>query len=452
MSVTEQHTLSRERAFHRFGNWLIAVAIGANPWVLGRMLTLSGRIESHATFLFVSCVDLAVLIAGVVMVRQCRALTLRKFVITVLAVVISIGIIEGGLYAIQLMLRQGYTDGFERRKALSIYKDQPWAPQLFSEAAQLKFEYSPLLGWKSVELHGTYMNTDAHGLRATTNPALLPGTGVDTVFVFGGSTVWGAIVRDAHTIPSELSTALNGNGHPSFVLNYGENAYTFTQNLVRLQLRLQKGERPATVVCYEGVNDVLSAYYAHRTGATLLDDELRSLMEWRQQSAVKRMGSVVKEFLKKRSMIYQSFQKLSYLLYKELPGYNAPQSYTDEDLRLLARAVADDVKANVKLLDALSAEYRFRYLVCLQPVIYTKATLTEEEKNVDPRVKDQRLAQLYIETYRMIVSDSLHYTLDLSGALNQMPGTCYSDYCHVSEEANGLIAHEIASAMTTISR
>jgi lysophospholipase L1-like esterase len=81
------------------------------------------------------------------------------------------------------------------------------------------------------------------------------------IIALGGSAMWGWMVPDSLTIPSLLQKNLNerlGRGSCS-VRNYAENGYVSTQDLIRLILSLQRGERPSMVIMYDGFNDVLAA-------------------------------------------------------------------------------------------------------------------------------------------------------------------------------------------------
>ena len=77
---------------------------------------------------------------------------------------------------------------------------------------------------------------------------------VKTAFVFGGSTTWGAGVKDDYTIPSYLNRLASGRYR---FFNYGVLAYQSTQEVLRLSLLLSDGNVPDLVVLYDGVNDAV---------------------------------------------------------------------------------------------------------------------------------------------------------------------------------------------------
>ena len=80
-----------------------------------------------------------------------------------------------------------------------------------------------------------------------------------TIFMFGGSTLWGTGSPDRNTIPSELQALL---GPEYDIYNFGETGYVSTQELNYLLHRLSLGDIPDTVIFYDGVNDGYAGAYS----------------------------------------------------------------------------------------------------------------------------------------------------------------------------------------------
>ena len=72
--------------------------------------------------------------------------------------------------------------------------------------------------------------------------------------------MWGDGANDAGTIPSQFAS-LTG----IFSENFAERGYTAHQSLIQLMQLLQKGHRPALVIFYDGVNEVLHKCRAELT-------------------------------------------------------------------------------------------------------------------------------------------------------------------------------------------
>lgn len=84
--------------------------------------------------------------------------------------------------------------------------------------------------------------------------------GAPAWWMFGGSTTFGLMVDDAHTIASLMNRHQD---KPRYgVVNHGIIAMDRSQELINLMLRLSDGERPAGVIIYDGVNDLEHAFTA----------------------------------------------------------------------------------------------------------------------------------------------------------------------------------------------
>lgn len=84
--------------------------------------------------------------------------------------------------------------------------------------------------------------------------------GAPAWWMFGGSTTFGLMVDDAHTIASRMNKQQDAPRYA--VVNHGIIAMDRSQELINLMLRLSDGERPAGVIIYDGVNDLEHAFTA----------------------------------------------------------------------------------------------------------------------------------------------------------------------------------------------
>jgi len=86
------------------------------------------------------------------------------------------------------------------------------------------------------------------------------------VFTFGGSTMWGAGVRDDYAVASHLSKLLHERGYRAEVTNYGEIAYVSTQAAITLLRSIHRGEIPDIALFYDGINEAFSFYQNNKAG------------------------------------------------------------------------------------------------------------------------------------------------------------------------------------------
>jgi lysophospholipase L1-like esterase len=86
-----------------------------------------------------------------------------------------------------------------------------------------------------------------------------------SVFVFGGSTAFGSVVGNDHTIPAYLNQIDANNTY----LNFGTSGYDSIREINRLIYLLKKGYRPKSVIFIDGLNDISnfgrSPYNIHDT-------------------------------------------------------------------------------------------------------------------------------------------------------------------------------------------
>ena len=132
----------------------------------------------------------------------------------------------------------------------------------------------PYRGWWALPHSSRYVHIDSAGNRVTLNVAA-PSTPGPTVFMLGGSVMWGFTARDSATIPSLVAARLAAAGiGPLHVVNLAQPAYNTTQELITLLLELRRGNVPAIAVFLDGGNDVLAAYQQQRAGAIFGQSEL----------------------------------------------------------------------------------------------------------------------------------------------------------------------------------
>ena len=124
-------------------------------------------------------------------------------------------------------------DPHEDQKQLSYYANQAWSDQYWQEFGEINRSYQPHTIWRRSEYKGSYINVNKDGLRAT--PLSDCDSAQKTVFMFGGSAMWGEGAPDTQTIPSYLLQEIKQKlGNSACVINFAESAWTSTQSLIAL--------------------------------------------------------------------------------------------------------------------------------------------------------------------------------------------------------------------------
>jgi hypothetical protein len=416
-----------------------------NPWILGALFLPQGKVETLASIRFILLAELYLVSGGIWFLARQRSLTGKTawFSLVIIAV-IPLGI-EGGLHVVKFLQDQVRSQGLDMRLTFSCYRDKPWASDQFKEQRALVISFEQYLGWRTREYHGRYMNIEPDGTRRTINAIQGDHASVLTVFVFGGSTTWGAYVRDSCTIPSFLSLR-SGRGGPSIhAVNFGEQGYNFTQGVVKLALLLRAGKRPDAVLFYEGFNDIDAAEVYGHAGETSLLSEMNGLIESRRAGFLGEIGFAAGELLTRESMLYKSVARITRILGGSTAGLEGRPDYNSGTIDTLSRAIAEEYRMSSALVDSLSSVYGFRYACVLQPSLFTKGTVNPEEMSADPRAHDAQLRSLFLLTYAKIREERLPHLSDFSHIFDSHAETVFIDACHVSEEGNAIVADSLLS-------
>ncbi|MGA8222068.1 MAG: SGNH/GDSL hydrolase family protein, partial [Candidatus Acidiferrales bacterium] len=173
----------------------------------------------------------------------------------------------------------------------SVYMSEPWAKQFWKENYEAgKFSYEPYVVWKQLPYAGQTLNIDPDLRRRIVNSQCDGKT--YTIWMFGGSTMWGAGSPDWETIPSHLAELFSKADEPACVRNFAQTGWNNTQEVIELMLELKRTpNRPNLVIFYDGYNDGYTFYQSGKIDAHLNYDRIRELME--RPSRQRRLGFVI---------------------------------------------------------------------------------------------------------------------------------------------------------------
>jgi hypothetical protein len=138
--------------------------------------------------------------------------------------------------------------------------DQQNLLALYTEWQRVTFDYEPYTQFKVHPMQSVYTNVSAHGFRS--NGAAAPWPPSKTafnVFVFGGSTAFGAMLPDAQTIPAALEAILRDSGcAPAIhVYNFARPGYISAQERMLFEQLLLAQATPNVAIFIDGLNDSL---------------------------------------------------------------------------------------------------------------------------------------------------------------------------------------------------
>lgn len=261
----------------------------------------------------------------------------------------------------------------DTRYSADSYVGADWSRDYFIELADaLQVEWRPYVNWRGKAFTGRLITVDSNGIRATWKHPSVRQT--STIFVFGGSTIWGTGARDDFTIPSRLARLLwEEHAISANVVNFGQSGYVSTQEVIQLELDLLRGARPDLVIFYDGINDAFSSLQNRIAGHPQNEDHRRA--EFNLTAKERRLdliGEVVGPRAIRATATYQIVEALVRRLRPSPPLADATPD-------LVAETV-DVYRANVAHVHRLGDAYGFARLFYWQPAIFDKPVLTSYEE------------------------------------------------------------------------
>lgn len=289
--------------------------------------------------------------------------------------------------------------------------------------------FAPYMLWRRSPFRGTLVNVDADGNRVT--PGANCVAGAYTVFMFGGSTLWGTGAPDWSTIPAYVQRGLSERlKRPVCFANFGQTGYVSTQELFALERELQASRLPSLVVFYDGVNDVFAAYHPgwHQNVEIIAE-------------ALSPSGSAFA-----RGVHSSSLARLVAPIVPR-PTSEAPRDYraTGVSVDSLAQSVTRSYLQVTRMVSALGAQYGFQAVFFWQPMmIVGRKPLTPEEYSIRAG-SDPVVGELFTATYRTIEREArdyagVHYIAD---ALAGERAPVYIDLLHVTPTGNQRITEQM---------
>ena len=431
------------------GSLFVIIGVLCNEWVLTALFSEDGVIKL-GNRIIIWTFDLTLIFLGVGITIKRKSLNLKTVGFYSVAITLMFILIEIGLHVSHFVIdfseyKDGAVDRINKKVSLSPFKDKEWSRSLWEEFYESKpKEYEQFIGWARREYNGKYINVNSLGVRKTWNPALT-NFDRDTIFMYGGSTLWGMGARDEHTIPSYLSKELNKRGYNSIVMNHGEGGYKFLQEIIHLVLLLRSGHRPDYVIFYDGVNDIYGAYRSGVAGTRSFVNRMREKLSRKELSPMQHMFIGFTQIITKHSMVYRAVFKIATYLEPPEEFRGVAARYNDAKLERLSQDIFEHYSKSIQLLGKLSQVYGFKYLCLWQPVAFTEDYLYEEERQSDPRLDYNNLAKLFNLTNEKIVSESFPHLYNISNSLFDRKKTYYIDFAHLSEEGNSVIAERMFS-------
>jgi len=321
--------------------------------------------------------------------------------------------------------------------------DQNWFAaywQEFNQSTYAAIQSVSYSNWHRRPFKGRYINVDQNGRRATWNRDQEGAPGSIRIALFGGSTMWGTGARDEFTIPSYISKMLAEKYPQRFnIVNYGQDGYVSTQEVITLLREIQKDNIPDIVVFYDGYNEVYTGIQSGAAGSPMNEDN--RMREFNILHPTR-----TRDFYLEALSRTNTFQLLQGLRAGLSPDAVA-DPLKDRDNDTLARDVVKVYFRNVEAVNAVKKEFGMVVHFFWQPSVYTRTHPTETEQSIIRA--SGHVASFYQRAHEEMKQVQRNAGpanfRDISNVLDGYAGTAYIDTVHATELANEKVAREIVS-------
>lgn len=316
----------------------------------------------------------------------------------------------------------------DNREILPVYNNYPSYSKYWKEHTKsTSTHFEPYFHWKRNTFHGASINISINGIRSTTPPK---SHNNKTIFIFGGSTMWGTGSKDSHTIPSFLQQELNNSNYNYKVTNFGETGFVSTQELNLLLLQLAQGNIPDIVIFYDGVNDGYAGAYSPAIPRDVQNLRSKFNKERKKNTFIQLYETsnykrLINHFVKNNDWENQILKSID--------------SNSNSTIRLYLE--------HIKQVKAIGKEYGFKSLFFWQPNLLSdsKKLLPYEKiiinKSSQSFIKSQK--KVYLDAKSVFLKreeDNIFFLGDIFEDTNE---PIYIDWCHIGPDGNKIIARKI---------
>ena len=234
------------------------------------------------------------------------------------------------------------------------------------------------MGWRRNKVSRKYTN-----ILGPYNTRKSKGESINnSVWFFGGSTMWGTGASDLQTIPSHFNSLTN-----IPVYNFGETGWNSRQSLNQLINSIGDNKNPSVVIFFDGVNDVI---HQCRSELKLIPSHSR------ERQLQKLTGNRV---INLKNMLIE-FILSPYIAFANKFNINSSskdlvnlKKFDCDTNQAKARSVAQHLINNWRTAYSLSKSNNFKFYGVLQPTLFSTETNSEylnpNEVKLHPEYKRQ---------------------------------------------------------------
>jgi hypothetical protein len=344
--------------------------------------------------------------------------------INIIVLILILSLIEGGFRVAEVR-----SSKYVNHKEFRSSRPEPYNKSSYFTKDFISESWFQPGGWKTPDgtnliipndFHGKFFNIK-NGLRSTYNT---PSKYINTIYLFGGSTIYNSEVPDEHTVASYLQSLVNENGFKYKVENYGTTSVHVNQQLERLK-RDVKIKKNDVVIFYDGVNDVVQKIWLDKPAGVLSNQ---------QKEAPKFIFAI--RWIAKYSAFFRWYDQ-RFLTLKSYPI----------DIKKI-HAVANNYVSTLVYASEYVNSNGAIFKHFLQPNLYTKNphNLYElEMMNWGNEMSPVGAQAIFEGAYPIFANKltNISFSMNLTSIFNDLKVSPYVDFCHVTEVGNKKIAESI---------
>lgn len=327
-------------------------------------------------------------------------------------------------YRGQAALRQTLLGNPEADRPPHPYDAESWWTEWQNGGARWEMRFDPYRALWARPGASKFITIDSEGRRVTFDPA--PGVAkTATVYMFGGSAMFGYTARDRFTIPSLVAEELSHRGRSDVkVLNFAQSTFNLTQEVNTLVLELRARRVPAVAVFMDGNNEIAPPFQNGRVGSILNEDQLaRRLMGPANGFA---------DLLMSRLLLAQRFARIV---------QKPVEPFVDD--QKLCLEIAEQYFALMNVAKALGNEFGFQTIYFWQPMNATtgkQRTSWEQSISSAPRWRETvaactKVVDDVLQARNIGDFHPLHHLFD-----QEKESVFLDDYGHIVESGNRKVA------------
>ena len=301
------------------------------------------------------------------------------------------------------------------------------------------YEYRSYVIWRVTPSLGGSINID-NGLRRTLHSRCA--AGAYSIWMFGGSGLWGNFNRDGETIASHLAKRYEDLGRQVCILNYGQRGWSNTQEVIQLMLDLKRAaRRPDLVLFYDGTVD--AALPAEGDDV----DVHQGFRRFKQKFEGWNPGREAGFSYLLNTNTYLALQWLAERLQR---GQGPPpRRYSDDEISQMVDRTLANYSNNRDVVKALSQAYGFQYLFLVEPFLPTaeKPLTPAEARLVDEARVDAGSTQIMAAVYRALQALKRDDVVYLGDAFKDRAEKLFIDPTHFNAAGSHLMAERIAEIL-----